>query len=149
MNQIVEQLLESYAECGAIKHLSGAHLPSKMAVAGLTQDLLHLIFPGFISEQQVLPRDLPQETASQLSSLQKRLEREIAKSLEVRPLAGQKAESVVLVFLSRLPQIRNMIQTDVEAAFQGDPAAANKEEVVLAYPGVEAVAVFPSRPCSV
>src|SRR5271170_882419 len=142
MKSVVEQLLESYAHCGGIKHLNGANLPSKMAVAGLAQDLLNLIFPGFIAEQQVSMHDLPHETALQLSSLQKRLKREIAKSLDMHPVAGQNAESVTLDFLRKLPDVRCVIQTDVEAAFQGDPAAASQEEVVLAYPGVEAVAVF-------
>jgi serine O-acetyltransferase len=142
MDRIVEELLESYNKCGGIKHLGGAYLPSKMGVAALTQDLLYLIFPGFIAEQQVLLRDLPHETALQLSSLQKQLEREIAKSLEATPVPGENAESLALAFLRKLPGVRDLIQTDVEAAFQGDPAASSKEEVVLAYPGVEAVAVF-------
>jgi serine O-acetyltransferase len=142
INRLVEQLLESYSHCGGIKHLNGGHLPSKMAVAALTQDLLHIIFPGFIAEQQVLLRDLPHETALQLGSLQKRLEREMAKSLEAHPIEGRDAEGITLDFLRRLPEVRKTIQTDVEAAYQGDPAAANREEVVLAYPGVEAVAVF-------
>ena len=142
MKSIVDELLDSYAHCGGIKHLSGANLPSKMAVAALTQDLLHIIFPGFIAERQVSMADLPHETALQLSSLQKRLKREIAKSLDMHPVAGANAETVTLDFLRKLADVRCLIQTDVEAAFQGDPAAANQEEVVLAYPGVEAVAVF-------
>ena len=142
MENLVNELLESYASCGGIKHLNGASLPSKMAVAALTQDLLHVIFPGFIAEQQVSPHDLPHETALHLSSLEKRLKREIAKSLEMHPVEGRDAESVAIDFLRKLPDVRGLIQTDVEAAFQGDPAAASKEEVVLAYPGVEAVAVF-------
>ena len=44
MKSLVDELLESYAHCGGIKHLNGASLPSKMAVAALTQDLLHIIF---------------------------------------------------------------------------------------------------------
>src|SRR5271155_2304858 len=142
MKSLVDEMLESYAHCGGIKHLNGANLPSKMAVAALTQDLLHIIFPGFIAEQQVSMNELPDETARQLGSLQKRLEREIGKSLDMHPVAGANAESVTLDFLRKLPDVRCLIQTDVEAAFQGDPAAANQEEIVLAYPGVEAVAVF-------
>jgi serine O-acetyltransferase len=142
LEDLVDKLLESYAECGGIKHLNGASLPSKMAVAGLTQDLLHLIFPGFISEHEVNARNLAQETTQQVLSLQGRLEREMAKSLEARPVAGETPLSVTLAFLRALPELRCVIQTDVDAAFQGDPAARNHEEVVLAYPGVEAVAVF-------
>lgn len=142
MKTVVDQLLESYARCGGIKHLNGASLPSKMAVATLTQDLLHVIFPGFIAEHQVSMQDLPHETAMLLVSLHKKLKREIAKSLDMHPVPGESAESVTLAFLRKLPDVRCLIQTDVEAAFQGDPAASNLEEVVLAYPGVEAVAVF-------
>ncbi len=142
MNEVVEKLLESYARCGGIKHLTGGRLPSKMAVASLTEDLLHIIFPGFIAEQAIQAHGLPEETALHLTHLHKRLERELIKSLEMRPIAGRDAEQVALDFLRRLPDIRDVIQTDVEAAYQGDPAAANKEEVVLAYPGIEAVAVF-------
>lgn len=142
MNRIVEELLGSYAQCGGIKHLNGASLPSKQAVAALTQDLLQVIFPGFISEQQVSINDLPHETALQMSGLQRRLQREIAKSLEMHPVAGTNAESATLDFLRKLPDVRCVVQTDVEAAFQGDPAASSQEEIVLAYPGVEAVAVF-------
>lgn len=142
MKSLVDQLLESYAHCGGIKHLNGESLPSKMAVATLTQDLLHIIFPGFIAEYQVSIQDLPHETSMLLTSLQKKLKREIAKSLDMHPVPGENAESVTLAFLRKLPDVRCLIQTDVEAAFQGDPAASNLEEVVLAYPGVEAAAVF-------
>src|ERR1700748_1019944 len=118
MKNLVAELLESYARCGGVKHLNGANLPSKMAVAALTQDLLHIIFPGFIAEHQVSMQDLPHETALQVSSLQKRLKKEIAKSLQMHPVAGETAETVTLEFLRKLPDVRCLIQTDVEAAFQ-------------------------------
>ncbi len=98
MKHVVDELLESYESCGGIKHLNGATLPSKMAVATLTQDLLHIIFPGFIAEQQMDARDLPHETALHLSQLEKRLKKEIAKSLEMHPVAGRDAESITLEF---------------------------------------------------
>src|SRR6202789_2150953 len=101
MKKLVEQLLESYADCGGINHLTGVNLPSKMAVAALTQDLLHIIFPGFISEQQITLRDLPHELNLQLGSLQKKLKREIAKSLGMQPVPGRDAEEITLDFLGK------------------------------------------------
>jgi len=142
IDDLVAQLLESYAQCGGIKHLTGASLPSKNAVAALTQDLLQLVFPGFIADGELNSRNLKKQTFAQVSDLQARLEREIAKSLESRPLAGATALSLTLDFLRQLPDLRCVIQTDVDAAFQGDPAALDHEEVVLAYPGIEAVAVY-------
>jgi serine O-acetyltransferase len=142
IDELVAQLLESYETCGGIKHLSGAKLPSKNAVAALTQDLLRIVFPGFIAEEDLTSLNLKKETTLQLTDLQARLERELIKSLEARPVAGETALSLTLSFLRQLPDLRCIVQTDVDAAFQGDPAAPNREEVVLAYPGVEAVAVF-------
>jgi len=142
INDLVARMLESYAECGGIKHLNGASLPSKNAVAALTEDLLQLIFPGFIADGGELELNLEKETAVQIIDLQERLEREIAKSLEARPIANETALSLTLSFLRQLPDLRCVIQTDVDAAFNGDPAALDQEEVVLAYPGIEAVAVF-------
>jgi len=140
-DSLVARLLESYERCGGIEHVKGASLPSKMAVAALTQDLLYLIFPGFISEHQASSSDLPRETAQQLSSLKKRLQREVAKSLAMYPVPDKNAADIAHAFLATLPDLRCLVQTDVEAAFQGDPAASGREEVVLAYPGIEAVAV--------
>jgi serine O-acetyltransferase len=142
IDDLVAKMLESYAQCGGIKHLNGASLPSKSAVAALTHDLLQIVFPGFITDGERHARNLAKETAAQLNDLQIRLEREIAKSLEARPIANATALSLTLSFLRQLPDLRCVIQTDVDAAFQGDPAALDHEEVVLAYPGVEAVAVF-------
>jgi serine O-acetyltransferase len=142
IDELVAQLLESYETCGGIKHLSGAKLPSKNAVAALTQDLLRIVFPGFIAEEDLTALNLKKETTQQLTDLQARLERELVKSLEARPVHGETALSLTLSFLRQLPDLRCIVQTDVDAAFQGDPAAPNREEVVLAYPGVEAVAVF-------
>jgi serine O-acetyltransferase len=142
IDELVAQLLESYEKCGGIKHLNGAKLPSKNAVAALTQDLLRIVFPGFIAEEDLTAHNLRKETTQQLVDLETRLERELVKSLEARPVPGETALSLTLAFLRQLPDLRCIVQTDVEAAFQGDPAAPNREEVVLAYPGVEAVAVF-------
>jgi serine O-acetyltransferase len=77
-----------------------------------------------------------------------RLETEIRKSLEYAPPAGcgdaevcDMARSLTLKFLGNLPRVRELLQTDTEAAYNGDPAAFSKEEVIVAYPFIEAIAV--------
>ncbi len=141
LKTLVDQMLESYAHCGGIKHLNGCNLPSKMAVAALTRDLLHVIFPGFIAEHVPSKEALPAETELQLLGLQQKLEREITRSLEMQPVEGLDAAAVTLAFLRSLTEVRKIIQTDVEAAYQGDPAATSPAEIILAYPGIEAVTV--------
>jgi serine O-acetyltransferase len=133
---------------GGINHLDGKNLPSKSAIAVITSDLLRLLFPGFFDERVIHSSELKIETANLMDSVAERLEDEIYKSLEYAPKEklGKKelrpaARAVTLDFLGSLPRLREILATDVEAAYNGDPAALSKEEVIVAYPCIEAIAV--------
>lgn len=141
MNEFVDQFLDSYAECGGINHIDGANLPSKSAVSALTLDLLQLLFPGFLSGQPLCRAELPRQTLGLMTDLGQRLREEVSKSLEYKPVPGLEADGVVQGFFEDLVKVRMILQTDVEAAFAGDPAAASTDEVIVAYPGIEAIAV--------
>jgi serine O-acetyltransferase len=148
VTQLSNQLIASYAKLGGINHLDGKNLPSKSAITSLTCDLVRLLFPGFFDEKLVHSSEIKVETAAQLDSILGKLEDEIRKSLEYNPPNGlakkditQEARKLTIDFLGCLPQIRELLQTDVDAAFAGDPAAASKEEVLVSYPFVEAIAV--------
>jgi serine O-acetyltransferase len=148
ISQLTDQILASYAQVGGINHLEGANLPSKTAIAGITSDLLRLVFPGFFGENPIYTSSLKRETAHMLASVQRQLEEEIFKSLEYAPPKGEavtdldaQASRLTLEFLQKLPCLREILQTDAEAAFNGDPAALSKEEVIVAYPFIEAIAV--------
>ncbi|MCX7886177.1 MAG: serine O-acetyltransferase [Verrucomicrobiae bacterium] len=148
LSEIVERLVASFRQHGGINHLDGANLPSRDAVVEITRDLLRLVFPGFYDAEPVHSAQLQEYTAELVASVARRLEKEICKSLEYRPcpdcdrndLAGTAAR-VTREFLAELPNVRAVLQTDVEAAYEGDPAAISTEEVILAYPGIEAIAV--------
>jgi serine O-acetyltransferase len=148
VTQITNQLIASYAKAGGINHLDGKNLPSKRAVTAITQDLLRLLFPGFFDEKLVHSSEIKVETTALLDSVLGKLEDEIRKSLEYKPLAGlakkevnAKAHELTMEFLGNLPRVREILQTDVEAAFDGDPAAASKEEIIVSYPFIEGIAV--------
>ncbi|NCY22195.1 serine acetyltransferase, partial [bacterium] len=134
-------MVRSYAELAAINHLGGAQLPSKAAVAAITKDLLHLLFPGFYEGDYLEGKELGPAITELLGSVEKALTREVSKSLTGNGSAGESAEAKVRAFLARLPSVRAALKTDVEAVMSGDPAARNVEEILLAYPGIEAIAV--------
>ncbi|MBU6400019.1 MAG: serine O-acetyltransferase [Verrucomicrobia bacterium] len=148
VTKLTDQLLASYARAGGINHLDGVNLPSKRGIAQITVDLLRLLFPGFFDEQPIQTSELKVETANLMDAVLGRLEDEIYKSLEYDPppyLANKDlraaAQELTHDFLGKLPRVRELLQTDVEAAYQGDPAALSKEEVIVAYPFVETIAV--------
>lgn len=148
VTRLTEQLIESYARVGGINHLDGVNLPSKSAIALITVDLLRLLFPGFFDEKPIHSSEIKMETANLMDSVMGRLEDEVYKSLEYSPTGNLSKKDLRAVahdltcdFLSKLPQIRHLLQTDAEAAYHGDPAALSKEEVIVAYPFIEAIAV--------
>ncbi len=142
--EIVQSLMASYREVGGINHVDCGNLPSKSAVAMLCSDLLHLLFPGFFSEEAVSQQDLEMMTNELVASVRERLNIEVRRSLRLRDASDNHAEEAVgLVcrFMRKLPEVRALLQTDVQAAFDGDPAARSFEEIILAYPGLEAIAI--------
>ena len=148
VTQLTDQLLASYARAGGINHLDGKNLPSKTAVCAITVDLLRLLFPGFFHDKVLHSFELKAETASLMDSVLGRLEDEIYKSLEYSPPAGlgkkelrAAARDTTMGLLANLANAREILQTDAEAAYNGDPAALSKEEIIVAYPFMEAIAV--------
>jgi serine O-acetyltransferase len=148
VTQLTNQLVASYARVGGINHLDGKNLPSKRAIAAITQDLLRLLFPGYFDEKLIHSSEIKVVTAELLDAVLGALEDEIRKSLEYNPPADLPKKDVPAVahrlaveFLGSLPRIREVLQTDMEAAYDGDPAAKSREEVLVSYPFIEAIAV--------
>lgn len=148
IEQLVKDLINSYEKIGGINHIDGVNLPSKKAIADITCDLLKLLFPGFFDERVIHASEIESQTTIMLISVATRLEMEIVKSLEYYPPEGlsereikPEAHKITSEFLRQIPRIRELLQTDAEAAYNGDPAALSKEEVIVAYPFMEAIAV--------
>ncbi|MDX6766660.1 MAG: serine O-acetyltransferase [Candidatus Methylacidiphilales bacterium] len=142
---LVARMLDSYAAIGGINHIDGVNLPSKQVIAEITRLLLRLLFPGFFNNDLVCGQTVEEVTRNKIELVCRDLSLEIAKSLEFDPPgpvhAGRSAEETTCAFLQRLPALREMLSTDVAAAFNGDPAAGSMEEIILAYPGLEAISV--------
>lgn len=148
VESLSNQLVASYERVGGINHLDGKNLPSKTAIAGVTGDLLRLLFPGFFDEMGLHSSQIKAFTAWLMETVSCRLTEELYRSFEYQcppELAGkdpkQAAREVAMDFLGRLPDIRELLQTDADAAYNGDPAALSPEEIIVAYPFIEAIAV--------
>ncbi|MGA3266447.1 MAG: serine O-acetyltransferase EpsC [Verrucomicrobiota bacterium] len=148
VTQLTNALVASYARVGGINHLDGKNLPSKRAITAITVDLLRLLFPGFFDEKLVHSSEIKVLTAELLDSVLGELEDEMYKSVKYSPPPEMPkknprslAHNLSLEFLESLPRLRDVLHTDMEAAYDGDPAAKSKEEVLVSYPFVEAIAV--------
>jgi serine O-acetyltransferase len=141
----VEELLQTYAETGGINYLdAAATLPSRLSIENSCSDLMSLMFPGFRSEPLVSSEDLSEITRVRVRTLQARLKTDICRSLGKIPpneATEEQAEKFLSAFFAELPNVRRILWTDIDAAFEGDPAARSYEEIILAYPSLEAIAI--------
>ena len=146
---ITDAILESYCLVGGINNIDGSNLPSKRAIVSICEELLQLLFPGFHDEEPIHTRHLRRLTSHRVRTISDRLTTEVFKSLRLKnpKCPENEAAGTVTQFLSKLPHLRELLKTDVEAAFEGDPAAASYDEVILSYPFLEAVAVQRAAHC--
>jgi serine O-acetyltransferase len=145
IDSIAQRLLASYEEVGGINHLDGTNLPSRDAMTAICGGLLGLLFPGFFTEEPMTSACMAGKTKRQLDDLVARLTLETTRSLRSQKDASDHSDVVsrrlVCEFLHCLPEVRELLLTDVEAAFEGDPAARSYEEIILSYPCIEAIAI--------
>jgi serine O-acetyltransferase len=154
-NDLVADLLESYRADPHIQRIGKRFLPSRTEIAEVIQGLLELVYPGFYGRQDLTEQNLREHTESLLAEVADKLHRQIHNCLcydreargEIRAEAGpdpcdQKALGIAVEFLERLPEIRGMLAGDVQAAYDGDPAATGTDEILLSYPGTLAITVY-------
>ena len=144
LGPLIEKLVHSYHEVGGINLAESANLPSKRTVGRICEELLQILFPGYHDANPIAASQLELITMQRVSDVSHRLEAELCKALRTR--SGEECPETLSAkdcraFLDRLPSIRAMLATDVQAAFEGDPAASGRDEVILAYPFLEATAI--------
>lgn len=144
--QAIDGVLSSYQRHGHINHLEATALPSRSRVAQLLDDLLDLVFPGYFGEanlDELTSRYVIGERCARvLGDLSRAAGRAIRAENRraARDEVEAEAQRVAFALLDALPRVRDELATDVQAALSGDPAAASAEEVILSYPGVQAIA---------
>jgi serine O-acetyltransferase len=151
LNKSIETLLENYEVYGMVNHSGGANLPGRESIEAIVHGLEKLLFPGFLENVRTENGSLRETTYKKTCLLAKELICEVEKSLAFSVRLGTLncghdgchavAALVVDEFFEELSKIRIILAKDLEAAVQGDPAAINADEVILSYPGFQAIAV--------
>jgi serine O-acetyltransferase len=150
--RLTAQLLDGYVGDPRAVRISQRYLPSREAIVEILEMVLDLMYPGYFGRRDLNRDNLGEHVAGLIGALAPKIEREIEHclcygrerqdaTLEMGECAPR-AHDLADIFLGRLPEIRRLLVRDVQAAFDGDPAATNLDEVILAYPGVLAVSVY-------
>ncbi|OJF76333.1 MAG: serine acetyltransferase [Treponema sp. CETP13] len=147
---LIQNILLSYETLGGVNLTETDTFPNKEDVASILLDIECLIFPGFKTSQQMDRQSLNYLTGERVHRIGSALTKEATKAIlydckkkKKDPVkCYEKAEKIVIALLDAIPHIRKVLIGDAEAAFEGDPAARSIEEVILSYPGLEAIITY-------
>lgn len=146
---LTDALLADYAKGRAIDRIEPFSQPDREVIVTLIGNLRRLVFPGYFRDPSHRIYNMQHSLSVLMEDTAFHLGRQIAIALRlgesVEPARAQEldiqAQELTVQFLERLPQVRALLQTDLEAFFDGDPAATSLDEIIIAYPGLQAILV--------
>ena len=149
--EITEAIVATYTECSRTSHLGHRPLPSREAVEDILTDLMDVLYPGYWRRQNLHIGNVEYHVGDLIDRLHDKLIQQFTRALrheqdcsgdlihvDLEAMAQQKA----IELLKKLPEIRMVLEQDVQAAFEGDPAAKSYHEVIFCYPGLEAITIY-------
>lgn len=149
LDSLVGGILRSYEKYPIIRNIDSTNRINRMEVLDILENLRRVVFPGYFEMRNLRQRSLAYHIGEILENIQYNLTKQMAKALLHRENGapqdeeGALKESAVLVehFLEKIPAVRELLATDVQAGYDGDPAAYNTDEIILSYPGLYAIFV--------
>jgi serine O-acetyltransferase len=151
---LTDRIVQTYVDMGAINHLGHCPLPSYEKIIAATEDLKEILYPGYRRRSRLHAGNVVYHVGDLVDGLHDTLSTQIARAMchgagktrQCNPDQKSRFEALgqskAYAFLDRLPAIREVLATDVQAAYEGDPACKSLDEVIFCYPGVEAVTVY-------
>lgn len=148
-------IVATYTKEDRINHLGHCPLPKYEVVVGIVDDLKDILYPGFRRREGLHIGNVMYHVGNLVDGLHDKLTQQIARALQhedrVRERKSDcenqvdyeaKGQAIAIKFLEEIPRLRKLLATDVEAAFDGDPAVSSRDEIIFCYPGLEAITIY-------
>ncbi|MCR4672672.1 MAG: serine O-acetyltransferase [Lachnospiraceae bacterium] len=128
---------------------TGLKMPSRRIIIDIIKDMRRVIFPGYFGDENISSSMPDYFLGNMMTEIYEKLKGQICIALKYREqeaLAPDKAEEMAAdiaeKFIGKIPYIQKMLLMDIQASFDGDPAAKSKEDIIFSYPGLLAVYVY-------
>ena len=154
LDQVIDALLDSYPTDPRTQHIDASFLPSRDEAIRIIELTRRIVFPGFFDKRRITTDNVRFHVGELLNELDEVLYDQVRQSIRYgqnnRPADAHqdcgepedcdlKARQATDAMLAYLPELRRLLSRDVQAAFDGDPAACNTDEAVFCYPGIDAI----------
>ena len=150
--ELTKRIVQTYSDGDTIHHLGHCPLPNSEVIVSAIEDLKEIIYPGFRRREGLHLGNVTYHVGDLIDGLHDKLTTQIARALrhDAGALTGcgtdidfdALGQAKTILFLESLPELRKLLALDVRAAYDGDPAVKNLQEVIFCYPGLEAVTVY-------
>ena len=164
---VICDILMDYQKKRPIDSLNALSEPDKLIINGITDQLFNVIYPGYFRDRTYRYYEIRNFLMVTIEDIAFHLSRQIGNCLKREELKGRfsdeeqvtkevdellgpeecrllehQSKEITIEFFRRIPKIREYLDTDLEAFFDGDPAAENRDEIILCYPGFYAITVY-------
>ncbi|MHC2067298.1 serine O-acetyltransferase [Bremerella sp. T1] len=154
---LTDRIVSTYQKIGKINHLGHCPLPNYDVVISVIEDVKEILYPGYQRREGLHMGNITYHVGDLVDGLHDKLTNQIARALrhDERVNGGgdacnpaeetdyeAKGQAMAIEFLNRIPDLREILATDIQAAYDGDPACTNLDEVIFCYPGLEAITVY-------
>ena len=146
IEKVVDAILSDYQLGRDIDRMERVRRPDKDAVIDIIEKLRRIMFPGYFREKNYRMYNAKHNLSLLIEDVMFNLTRQIALVFQdngmLEEAAQARAQEICLEFFRQIPQVRALVQTDLQAAYDGDPAATSMAEIIFAYPGLYAITVY-------
>lgn len=150
IERIVQTILNDYSDGKSINKTDLYNQPDKQAILDILEKLLKVLYPGYYSDKVYKLFSIKNNMSATIEDIIFHLNKQImivlryCESAPSEPDAAleARAQEMTFDFMEQIPKIRAYLDTDIQAAFDGDPAARSKDEIILSYPGLYAISVY-------
>ena len=146
IESVVDSILSDYSLGRDVDKIDLYRHPDKAVITDMIQKLLRIVYPGYSRDKSYRIYNVKHNLSMLIEDVMFNLNRQMLLVLQASGMeqeeAEEKSQELCLQVFRQIPELRAVIQTDVQAAFDGDPAATSKDEVIFCYPGLFAITVY-------
>lgn len=150
VNSILTDIMSDYGKGRAVDKMDIYNQPDKAEIMSILDEMFSVVYPGFFRDKTHKIYNIEHTVSTIIEDVMFHLNKQINVVLKYTKAFGEDedekldefAQNACVSFMKSIPKVREYLETDLQAFYDGDPAARSKDEIVFSYPGIYAITVY-------